>query len=117
MCARRAWAAERERGPASVRHHMANIWPTYGQHMANIWHGQPRLTEELSRGTTHRARAPRARRPPPPAAGRRQATKLLPVTLCERFQAYEPARGFERDRPQRAPPKPKVRARPRRTVR
>ena len=71
---------------------MANICPTYVQHMA----GQPRLTEELSRGTTHRARAP----PPgrrPRAAARPQSSCLSPCVSVSRRTS-----GFVRDRPQRA---------------
>jgi hypothetical protein len=163
MCAEGLAAAGRERGPASVRHHMATIWPPYGHHMAAM---QPRLTAKLSRGKTAqecglcaraavracvracvrtwadrrgrpkvertlvggdraqgaRKRVRRARtraacrlaRPPPPG---RQATKLLPVPLCERFQAYDRLSARPTSARPPAPPKPKVRARPRRTVR
>jgi len=96
MCARRAWAAERERGPASVCHHMATIWPTYVQHMSNIrnFRGGPRGPHAAPGRRDTRARR---RRRPRAAAARPQSSCLSPCVSVSRRTS-----GFEPSRPQRA---------------
>jgi len=111
MCARRAWAAERERGPASVCHHMATIWPTYVQHMSNIRcraappHRRGTFAGDQEGTTPRQARErTRARAPPPAAAGGPPPPGARPQSSCLSpcVSVFRRTTGFVRDQPQRA---------------